>query len=386
MSGAATGRRQRQVSLVLLAMVLVGVADGSAEASAAVSIEFLSEYSIPGGFSFEGTCVGGLSALRFDRARDRYFAISDSRSDARYYELQLEIAGGSAGDSDRPRIARITFERVIGLRTREGLPYTDGRVDPEGWVLFDEETAFISSEGVAEHGVPPFVDRIEVDSGEWLTTVPIPVAFRPQHRGETQIRGVRSNLGFESLTLSPDRQHLFVASESALAQDIRGLAEGVERFARLLHFETPAVPRLAGEFLYPLTPPAGNVVAHGLVELLALDDSGHLLALERTWGPELGMLIRLFEIRLDSLRQRADRSTLSPAARSLPILDKQLLLDFKELPILLDNFEGMSFGPRLADGSESLLILGDNDNTDCHPPQQLSDLRPTKFLLFRLRR
>ena len=81
-----------------------------------------------------------------------------------------------------------------------------------------------------------------------------------------------------------------------------------------------------------------------------------------------------------------DRSRLSPAARGLRALARRRVLDFSRLPILLDNFEGLSFGPPLPDGGESLLVLGDNDNTECEPPASLARLRPTKLLLFRLRR
>ncbi len=146
--------------------------------------------------------------------------------------------------------------------------------------------------------MPPFVDLVDVESGAWLATVPLPPGFRPRHEGATQVAGVRNNLGLESLSLSPDRRHLYAATESALAQDAAGLAAGAEHFARLLHFELEPAPRLAGQYLYPLTLPAGDILVHGLVELLALDDAGHLLAMERTYGRDIGLTARLFEVRL----------------------------------------------------------------------------------------
>ncbi len=355
-----------------------------------ISLELLSEYHIPGGARFEGACIGGLSALAYDPEQRLFFAVSDSRRDARIFTLRVTISEERKTNAEpKPRISGVEFESVIRLQTREGLPYPDDRVDPEGLVLVGDGTAFVSSEGVADDGVPPFVDRIDLATGEWLGTAPIPFAFKPRHQGTVQLQGVRSNLGFESLTASPDGRHLVTATESALAQDARDPDATLQRFARVLRFEDRHVPVLVGEFLYPLRIPEGKVVAHGLVELLALDNAGRLLAMERTWGPEIGMLIKLFEVHLDAARSDAtqsdvDRSGLSPAAHTLPVLDKQLLLDFKELPILLDNLEGLAFGPRFADGSQSLLVLGDNDNTACQPPRRLTQMRPTKFLLFRL--
>lgn len=375
-------------SLWIPALLTAALGTRAEQDAPPLSLELLSEHNIPGGTLFEDTCVGGLSALAYDPPTERYFAVSDSRRDARIYTLRIEIAeGGAGGGSAGPKIARVEFESVIRLRTREGLPYPDDRIDPEGLAILDRGSAFLSSEGVAELGVPPFVDRIELATGEWLASLPIPLSFRPRHREEIQTLGVRNNLGFEALTLSPNRRHLYVASESALAQDAAGLAVGVLHFARLLHFEVAPVLRQVGEVLYPLVvPPGDDVKVQGLVELLALDDAGRFLALERVWGPRTGMVIELYEIQLDRTRQEGNRSRLSPAARHLPVLDKRLVLDLDRLPILLDNFESLTFGPPLADGGETLLMVGDNDNTECQPPRQLSQLRPTKFLLFRLRR
>ena len=55
---------------------------------------------------------------------------------------------------------------------------------------------------------------------------------------------------------------------------------------------------------------------------------------------------------------------------------KTEVLDLTTLGLALDNLEGMTFGPRLADGRRSLLIVSDNNFT----PGQVS-----QFLLFAVR-
>ncbi|MCP3958199.1 MAG: esterase-like activity of phytase family protein [bacterium] len=367
----------------LVALMFLATAATSGAEPATVELELLSVHDIPGGTRFGDTCLGGLSALFYDHAKDRYFAVSDSRTNARIYTLRIEI---EEHPEDGPRIAGVDFETVVRLSTREGVPYPDGRVDPEGFALVDAGTAFLSSEGVARDGVPPFVDLVEVDTGSWLSTLPLPASYRPRHDGDDQVSGVRNNLGLESLTLSPGHRYLFTASESALAQDAGGLATGVEHFARVLRVDLGSEARRFEEALYPLVMPEGDVVVHGLVELLALDDDGHLLAMERTYAHDRGLTVRLYEVHFSQHRADPDRSRLSPEAESLPVLDKRPLLDFGKLPVLLDNLEGLTLGPRLADGSESLLVVGDNDNTECQPPTSLAQMRPTKLLLFRLKR
>jgi hypothetical protein len=53
-----------------------------------------------------------------------------------------------------------------------------------------------------------------------------------------------------------------------------------------------------------------------------------------------------------------------------------LLLNLKQLDIRLDNLEGMTLGPRLPDGSQSLLLVSDNN---------FNSLQITQLLLFRLK-
>jgi 3-phytase len=52
---------------------------------------------------------------------------------------------------------------------------------------------------------------------------------------------------------------------------------------------------------------------------------------------------------------------------------KHLLLDLDELGIPLDNVEGMTFGPRLRDGRQTLVLVSDNN---------FAATQFTQFLLF----
>jgi hypothetical protein len=56
-------------------------------------------------------------------------------------------------------------------------------------------------------------------------------------------------------------------------------------------------------------------------------------------------------------------------------LKKQLLCDLQSLGIYLDNLEGMALGPLLPDGSQSLLLISDNN---------FNKEQVTQLLLFRL--
>jgi 3-phytase len=55
---------------------------------------------------------------------------------------------------------------------------------------------------------------------------------------------------------------------------------------------------------------------------------------------------------------------------------KRLLLNLNTLGIPLDNVEGLTFGPRLRDGRQSLVLVSDNN---------FAASQFTQFLLFALR-
>jgi hypothetical protein len=67
-----------------------------------LSLDFLGEYQLPK-TKFKDTPVGGLSALTYDRQRNKFYALSDDRSQfapARFYTLALSVKR-----TDRGRLA-----------------------------------------------------------------------------------------------------------------------------------------------------------------------------------------------------------------------------------------------------------------------------------------
>lgn len=122
----------------------------------------------------------------------------------------------------------------------------------------------------------------------------------------------------------------------------------------------------------PPNPPDAFATA-GLVELLALDDQ-RFLALARMYAAgstgmpgNNGMSVRLYEIDrsratdIQSLNSLAEAGLTGPDLRRVVPLEKQLVLDLTTLGIPLSNLEGMTSGPRLADGRRSLLLSSDDN-------------------------
>ena len=348
-----------------------------------LSIDFLSEYLLPKQ-TFQNTPVGGLSGITYDRQRGLFYAISDDRSNlapARFYTLSLDL---DRSTPDAPQIQAVTVQAVTSLRDETGAPYAKDQIDPEGIALTPQDTLFITSEGDAKRAIPPAIQEFDRVTGQWKRRLPLPKRYAPQTDDEgKQTQGVADNLGFEPLTLgsvSPgaiEPFRLFTATESALVQDQEpAAAQPNASRNRWLHYSIdPDHALLLSEQLYEMESPPPGAQYHGLVEIVAIDQGGHFLSLERSFGTE-GMTVKLFQL---SLGSATDTITIDQLRGSLPAVQpirKRLLLDLTQLGIHLDNLEGMTLGPQLPDGSRSLLMVSDDN---------FNSLQATQFLLFRLR-
>lgn len=391
----------RPCVLALLAVALlpaprsrVATAGPPAPACAAASaarvrvegLQLLGEARIAPGSRFEGTVVGGLSGLCYDPASQRYLALSDDRSQtspARFYTLRIDAADGGLGPGGA------VLERVTTLTDREGRPFPARSLDPEGIALArDGQSVFISSEGDPRIGQPPWIKQFGRDGRE-QRTLELPERYLAAPAGQAR-RGVRANLGFEALTLTPDGATLVTAVESALEQD--GPEAGLDRGTRCRILSLGAASgRPLSECVVDLEPvaqarrEADGLQTNGLPDLLALDDAGTFLMLERSFSAGAGVTVRLYEL---STAGASDTSPLAALARPdgsyEPVerpASKRLLLSIGDLRwdgrrVVPDNIEALCLGPALPDGRRLLLLLSDDN---------FNPLQVTQLLAFALR-
>ena len=370
--------------MFMLGMVTVPVSIATAEnegngRSTVIDAEFLGEVVFPTETVFEDTQVGGISALAFDADLEIYYALSDDRSDARFYTITIDIEDGALEDGD------IEFSEVTRLIDAGDAGFADGAIDPEGLVLTADGTLFVSSEGDASAMPPldPFIRPFSIDGQPAGDGFSIPERYHPTADGE---RGIRNNLAFESLTLSPHEMTLTTALENALAQD--GPAADVEQpsLARVLRYDL-ATGDVLDEVVYevdavPDAPdPADAFRTNGLVELLAIDNNGTYLALERAFSVGVGNTVRLYEVLSQGALDVSSLDDLFDEANDVPFeidpaVKKRLLIDFADLELTtVDNLEALAFGPRFSDGRQSLIVASDNN---------FNDTQVTQFIAFAL--
>lgn len=353
-----------------------------------LSLDFLGEYRLPK-MQFAETTVGGLSGIVYDRQRDRFYALSDDRSErnpARFYTLKLNLK--PAATLPDSLIQSVEVEKVTFLQDANSEPFAKGTLDPEGIALTPRHSVFISSEGVSRDGVNPFVNEFDLETGQQRSALPIPKRFLPKTDGTM---GIRDNLGFESLTLSAvgfasgqqlEPFRLFTATESAIAQDLppnfpADTLPPVSAPIRFLHYligEETSPSMLISEHIYLLDEPPAETKNNGLTEMLVLDQGGHFLSLERSFGAA-GFGAKLFQMATGGANDTSGFEAFRGNIGGVTPIYKEHLLDLTELGIPLDNLEGMTLGPQLPDGTRSLLLVSDDN---------FSDLQATQFLLFRL--
>lgn len=341
------------------------------EAPPALQIEFLTDLVIP-----PSPDLGGISAIVFEESSGTWLALSDAKSDHRFFELGIDFADGGLHVETKSVTNLVGFPGVV--------------LDPEGLARSPWHTLFLSSDADLQDDHKEDAKLLEFDrQGRWLSSADVPPKFLVREG-----RGARNNLGFESLAILSDGSRLFVGMESALVQDGPAASLDTAAFCRIVEYavnDRHVVP--GAEYVYPVGPfaPApelGEVEASGgLVELVALSAS-RVLALERIFLRSLdddgeGLIrVRLYDVDLSSATDVSGLESLESNRDWRPVT-KELLVDFDDVvPLLspeyrrLDNFEAMALGPELRDGRRSFLVVSDDN---------FSEDQRTVFLLFGLK-
>lgn len=330
-------------------------------------LRLIGEQRIAHRLLFQGTLVGGLSSIDYDSRSGTWIAASDDRSElgpARFYTARLEYDAGG--------FRAVTLDAVHTFRQADGSAYPAlKQADPRGGEVADIEAIrfdprgdgiWYASEGSDALGTGPFVKQAGGD-GAYHSTLPLPAMFRAT---PDKTAGPRGNLSFEALAFAPDGQSLWVGMEAPFYQD--GPLANPERGAvsRFTQFERNG--KVLAQYAYPIDrvqghPAPGRFGDNGVSEMLVVD-SRHLLVLERSGVQDatgrFAFFIRLYLVELGGATDIGALPALE-GARYTP-LKKRLLMDLNRAGLdKVDNLEGMSWGPVLANGHRSLVLISDDN-------------------------
>lgn len=356
------------LAILLAAPALATPANDPGSPQTVAGVEFLGEVIIPTGEIFAGTEIGGLSSITYDANRGVYYVISDDQGNrptgdpVRTYTLEIDLSDGSLAAGD------VTFVDVTQLFDNKKTPFAPGGLDPEGLALGRPGYLFVSSEGnpFADPIIDPFIRRYNLN-GRATAELPIPEYYRPNGVDF----GVRFNLAFESLNVTPDGRTLVTAAEGALFQDGPASTFDNGSLARILLYDLRKRQPVS-EYVYEVAPwaePSNIFGVNGIVEVLPIDNVGTMLVMERSFsvGGSLGggtaNVVIINEISTSGATDVLGLDALYVNGAPLPLttVSQRQIFAFDDLGIPIDNIEGMTFGPSLPDGRATLVIVSDNN-------------------------
>ncbi|MGF1491310.1 MAG: esterase-like activity of phytase family protein [Microcoleaceae cyanobacterium] len=274
-----------------------------------------------------------------------------------FYDLNLELDSNFSltPAANSPRIKQAKIQNVTPLQNKQGETLPSETTQPESLVFSPRNSIFITTEEQEGDLAFPFIGEFDLGSGQLRNIVPIPPRYYPEIEQGTLVQGVQPESGFQVMTIAPDGFspggmdpfRLFVASSTPLIQDID---PNYSPRLRLLHYViADRASFLVSEMFYPVE------TDYQLAELIALPESGRFLSLEvNSHGG------KIYQVATGDATDTSRVEHLRGNLRQIKPLQKQLLFDLENLDIPTTQLTGMTLGPKLSNGRQSLVLVGQN--------------------------
>ncbi|NJY62168.1 esterase-like activity of phytase family protein [Salinimicrobium sp. CDJ15-81-2] len=340
--------------LVFLAAFTVGCKSSRVGSTSNIEVRFLNDYNLPDDLEINGTLVGGLSGI--DHHEGKYYLVSDQPSNPRIYVAELSIS--------EEKIDTIAITDVI-LLEKQNDALKDEHLDLEG-ILFDAEAGnfLLTSEGNIKKGKDPMVFTVSED-GKFSDSYAVPENLLAKSN-----KNPRNNGTFEGLAASHDGKGIWVAMELPLETDgPKAKLYPTKSPVRITYFDKKT-GKATKQFPYRLDRiakiPWLYFAVNGVTDLLEYAPDKFLI-LERGFASghgQKGNTIRIFDVDASLATNTLDINNLrvsfnNPASKKL-LYDFNWAKDYLSEEII-DNIEGITFGPVLPNGKQSLLLVSDNN-------------------------
>jgi hypothetical protein len=321
-----------------------------------VELVFLDEYVVKDSLSIKDSFIGGLSGIDYANGFF-YFVIDDSRK-PRFVKAKIDI--------EENKIKSVDFKNVFYLNDTTSAFYNENFLDLES-IFIDNETQEVNfvSEGSILKGKSPSV--FTTDSlGNFGHKYIIPDYFIPN-----AIVKLKHNGAFEGSSNGVNGQGFWVAMESPLIVDgDEPTFKKTSSPIRITYFDKKS-KKATKQFAYQLEhitkPSKGDINLNGLTAILEYKEN-HFFIIERTYqsGYEAyGSVIRVFDAFVDEKTTNVLDIQSLKETNFIP-LKKRLVFDFEDVRSeltegIVDNIEGITFGPKLANGNQSLVLVSDDN-------------------------
>jgi hypothetical protein len=369
--------------LIVLQAVLLSCSNlkHTAENKPTPILKLVSSIEIPYNQTFQNTKVGGLSGIDYDAKQAVYYLISDDRSvfnDSRFYTVKIRLIEN--------KLDRIDFLNVTTLKDETGKSYGNWNTnpttaaDPED-IRFNPRTNTLvwSSEGARVVTADklilqnPSINFMDL-KGNFLGKTKLPANLEMQK----QENGPRNNGTLEGITFDTNYKNIYTNIEEPLYEDDSSANTSKGAFIRLYQFNVKTKKNTA-QYAYKLDPiahepnPKGAFAING-VSAIQYFEKDKLLVVERSYSSGTqACTVKVFLCHLKKATNVKNYASLKN--QNFEVASKKLVLNMDDLGILIDNIEGITFGPKLANGRQSIVFVSDNN---------FSELQKTQVLFFEL--
>lgn len=344
----------RKLLLLLSLVIVTGCGTSKRLDTQNIELTFLDDFILSEDLEIGETKVGGLSGIDYEN--NQYYLVCDHPANPRFYKASIAING--------KQIDTVILSEVIELeKTSDFLQ--NNILDLEAIrVEAENDEIVLTSEGSIKNNKDPAVFRV-TSEGEFVSEYVIPDYFKASGEQKPRNNGV-----FEGLAENFTKTGYWVGMELPLEKDgSKPKLFPTRSPVRITNFNNETglsnkqfVLQLEGITKVPWLYFAVN----GLTELIEYAPM-QFLVLERAFSAGYGSkgnTVRIFDVdarnATNTLHQENLRKTdFTPAKKRLVFDFKSVKRELKEE--IIDNLEGMTFGPELPNGNQTLLLVSDNN-------------------------
>ncbi|WP_170245960.1 esterase-like activity of phytase family protein [Tenacibaculum adriaticum] len=320
-----------------------------------MKLKFVDEYVVEDSLQFKNSFVGGLSGVDFD-GENYYFVVDDSK-DPRVFKVRINLK--------KDTINSVDFIDVIYLKDSSEF-YKQNSLDLES-ILFDKENKQFNfvSEGSIYKGKNPSVFKTNLQ-GNFVMNYEIPEYFNANSTSKP-----KHNATFESSSKSFDNKGFWVGMEGVLESDgEEATFTKTNSPIRITYFST-STAKAEKQFAYQLdsigNPPKGDVNLNGVTAILEYAKN-QFFVVERAYQNNYGSYGNTIKIYKATLEKKTTNTLESSSLKNIKfiLVKKELLLNFNDVRNqltdgIVDNIEGITLGPKLSNGNQTLLLVSDDN-------------------------
>lgn len=319
-----------------------------------ISLKFLNEFVVKDSLKFEKAIVGGISGIDF--YDDKYYMVIDDARNPRVLIGDILIK--------EDLIKSVEFKKTIKIKDTTSQFYKDNVLDLESILVYNNQLNIVS-EGSIRRGKNPSIFIANM-LGVFQEEILIPSYFEAKSEAKPKHNGA-----FESSSKSFNGKGFWAAMEAPLEADgEEPTFHETQSPIRITYFDNET-KNATKQFAYQLEkidkPSKGKINLNGVTAILEYAENSFFI-IERIYQSgygSFGNTIRIFKATVNEGTTNTLNFKSLKKEKFLP-LKKELLFDFNSVKNeltggIIDNIEGITLGPKLSNGNQSLILVSDDN-------------------------